>query len=152
MDRHRDRTAFLALLVPSPATAATQINRVSRPKLKGPLRRLALASGLAMGAIGSMEVYFVESTVRTGVSLSTAGLLFTIGAALGVATRLFVGVAADRRPTNVLVASSVLILVGALGFIAIGFGETLPLIGIGAAWPLELGRAGRGCSYSEWLR
>lgn len=101
----------------------------------------ALAAAFALGtaAAGSLTVFFVESSVAAGVSLSSAGAILSVASGAGVATRLFVGWLADRGNRSQLPRIGAMLCLGALGFFAIasGFKEIFlvgAFLGFAAGW------------------
>ena len=72
--------AISTISVPkSTARGTVQVTRVrGRVPVRGPLWTLAIAGGFAIGAIGAIQIYFVEASVARGLSVSTAGSLLAI--------------------------------------------------------------------------
>ena len=138
--------AISTISVPkSTARGTVQVTRVrGRVPVRGPLWTLAIAGGFAIGAIGAIQIYFVEASVARGLSVSTAGSLLAIGGAVGVAARLVVGWLQDRRGGDVFVSTVVLLGVGATGFLVAGLGRGLPLAVLGTALAFGAGQGWTG--------
>lgn len=108
-----------------------------------------LAAGISLGAAaaGTLGAFLVSSGVAAGMAESSAGLLLTGGSAVGIAMRLAAGHRADRRGSGHLRVVAIMLLGGAVAFVALaagsaGSGLTLvhvlatPLaFGAGWAWP-----------------
>lgn len=80
---------------------------------------IVLASAAALGAMAAnaLGAFFVDSSVTSGVDEATAGLSFAAGSAAGLVMRVWAGWMADRRASGKLLAVSVLLFVGALGYL-----------------------------------
>ncbi|MEU4746234.1 MFS transporter, partial [Actinosynnema sp. NPDC023658] len=63
----------------------------------------------------AMAAYLVVTAVDVGFSPAGAGLMLSLGSASGFASRLVVGLAADRWRPDLLLTASVMITLGALG-------------------------------------
>ncbi|HLG01037.1 MAG TPA: MFS transporter [Acidimicrobiia bacterium] len=104
---------------------------------------LGLAGGLGATAANTLGAFLVASTVNTGVSEGAAGLLYALGSAVGLASRVLVGVAADRaRRSDTLPMVGVMLTGGAVGFGLLATGNRTVLIpavllayGLGWGWP-----------------
>ena len=138
--------AISTLSVPK-LTAHGPINlrrgRGRRP-VQGPLWTLAIAGGFAIGAIGAIQIYFVEVSVARGLSISTAGSLLAIGGGVGVAARLVVGWFQDRRGGDVFASTVFLLGLGAVGFLVAGLSSGLPLAVVGTALAFGAGQGWTG--------
>jgi predicted MFS family arabinose efflux permease len=125
-------TALVAItvLVPAPPARKPKLEGSSQTKIptKGPLLRLALAAGFGIGAIGAMQIYFVESAVHRGLGVGTAGALLAAGGAVGIAARMGAGLTLDRRGGDVFLASVLFLGLGAIGYLVMGLG-----VGLGTA-------------------
>ncbi|MDP9998445.1 MFS transporter [Pseudarthrobacter sulfonivorans] len=104
---------------------------------------LSAGGGLAAGAATSLGIFFVASSVSSGISPASAGYLFALLGLLGLASRIGLGALADRMTrVGPYRLASWLMFAGATGFFLQAVGET-PLIIIGAvvgymagwAWP-----------------
>lgn len=131
-----------------PKTAARGSSQVTRKRrrgpVQGPLWTLAIAAGFGIGAIGAIQIYFVEASVARGFSVGTAGTLLAIGGGVGVAARLVVGWFQDRRGGDVFIGTVFLLAVGAVGFLVAGLGRGLPLAVIGTALAFGAGQGWTG--------
>jgi MFS family permease len=110
-----------------------------------PFRVMAvLATGVALGAAtaATLGAFFVTAGVEAGLSEGTAALTLTLGSALVVTVRLTAGVLADRRGGGHLRQVTVMLAVGAFGYLLFAVGRPgLMLVGVplafgaGWAWP-----------------
>jgi MFS family permease len=107
---------------------------------RGGLIAITVGAGLAAAAATSLGVFMVDSAVESGMTPTSAGLLFAASALLGLVVRIVLGAAMDRHPGRspyVLVAN--LLLGGAAGFLLLALGEGIwfmagSLIAYGAGW------------------
>jgi predicted MFS family arabinose efflux permease len=106
-----------------------------------PLAVLAVGTTLGAGVGNSFGAFFVESAVAAGQAPATAGLLAAGGSALGVLSRLGLGMLADRRDGRWFLVVAAMMLAGApaSALMALGAPATvLPAVvlayGIGWAW------------------
>ena len=107
-------------------------SQADRGTPRGGLLVLTIGAGLAAAAATSIGVFLVDSAVQSGMTPSTAGLLFAGSALLGLLIRIGLGAAMDRYPGRspyVLIAN--LLIVGAVGYLLLGIGGT-PFFTIGA--------------------
>lgn len=104
------------------------------------LVRVALASGLGALAANSMGAFYVESAVRAGQGLATAGLLLSFGSVCGITVRLATGWLADRNAWDPLRMAAGLLVAGTTGYLLLGYvpataGLVLgTVIAFGAGW------------------
>lgn len=103
---------------------------------------LGAGVGFASMAISSMAAFFVESAVKSGIALETAGVLLAFGSALGISFRLIGGWVADGRQMGRLTAVAVMLLFGAAGMCLMAIGSSfwifpaiLLAFGPGFGWP-----------------
>jgi MFS family permease len=145
-----------ALLVP--VGAAAEVPRLRRrgagvtlstegqsPEGRLPLRImavLALGGALGAGAAGTLGAFLVSSGVEAGLGEGTAGLALSVGSGLGIATRLWAGMVADRRTGGHLRRVAVMLALGAFGYLLLATGQPGPFLaglplafGAGWAWP-----------------
>jgi MFS family permease len=103
-----------------------------------------LAIGISLGAAsaGSLGAFLVSSAVESGISEGRAGLLLSVGSAVGVAMRLVAGVRADVRGGNHLRVVAFMLLGGTVAYALLATGSSwvhlaaTPLaFGAGWAWP-----------------
>jgi MFS family permease len=111
-----------------------------------------LAAGISLGAAsaGTLGAFLVSSGVEAGMGESSAGLLLTVGSAIGVTMRLLSGSRADRRGSGHLRVVAMMLLGGAIAYVALAVGSAgsggttstaihllaTPLaFGAGWAWP-----------------
>lgn len=104
----------------TPATGSELSDRTAgrraRPPLDTPLVLLAVfAVGVGLGAAvaSAQTTFLVSGAVESGVGEGLAGLLLTIGSALGIVSRLLNGVRADTRGGGHLRVVAVMLLGGA---------------------------------------
>jgi cyanate permease len=121
--------------------AAWSPGRVDRRR-RGPLLVLACGVGLGAAAAGALSQLLVSGGVAAGIDEGAAGLLLSIGSAVGIASRLVVGARADRRPGDQLVTVVAMMVVGSVAYAALGAGvpwiylvATPVAFGAGWAWP-----------------
>ncbi len=106
------------------------------------LGTLAVAAAFSTAAAITLGGFFVESAIDAGIEPGQAGLAFAAGSFISIVVRMAVGMAADRRPGNLLGVVAAMIALGALtsalytwrspGVQLIG----VPLaFGAGWAWP-----------------
>ncbi len=116
---------------------------VAKPDLGWRMLWLMAAVGVLGGGAANILVgYLVSGAVAAGVSPGPAGLLLTFGSALGIASRLANGWAADRASFDVLLRVILLFAIGTFG--ALGLMVNTPIayllatpvvFAAGWAWP-----------------
>lgn len=94
----------------------------------GPLLFLAAASSLAVGSASTLGAFFVASAVAQGHTPGTAGVWLAIGSFASIAIRVLLGWRADRREGGNLTAVIGLLLVGAVGFLLLGYAAPLAVL------------------------
>ncbi len=115
---------------------------------QSPLNALVIAGVAAMflsfGA-GALNAWVVESGVDAGLGKGTAGLMLSIGAALGIAIRVGWGMRLDRMSWHPFVIAGVMVFSGAIGAIGLaGRSATIHIIATvvafsgGWIWPVFL--------------
>ena len=115
---------------------------------QSPLNALVIAGVAAMflsfGA-GALNAWVVESGVDAGLGKGTAGLMLSIGAALGIAIRVGWGMRLDRMSWHPFVIAGVMVFGGAIGAIGLtGRSSTIHIIATvvafsgGWIWPVFL--------------
>ena len=107
-----------------------------------PLVLLAVAVAFAAAANGSLATFLVSAGVEAGIGESEAGLILTVGSALGISSRLLAGYRADRRGGRHLPVVSLLLLGGSAGYLLLAPGGMVTHLagaavafGSGWAWP-----------------
>ncbi|MEM8904137.1 MAG: MFS transporter [Actinomycetota bacterium] len=102
------------------------------------------ASGMVFGAAtaGAIGAWVVSSAEASGVASGSAGLLLTLGSAIGICSRVIVGWRADRTRRAPLRTVSTMLAIGAIGVAALSSGDLAVLLpavaiafGAGWAWP-----------------
>lgn len=115
---------------------------------QSPLNALVIAGVAAMflsfGA-GALNAWVVESGVDAGLGKGAAGLMLSIGAALGIAIRVGWGMRLDRMSWHPFVIAGVMVFGGAIGAIGLtGRSATIHIIATviafsgGWIWPVFL--------------
>ncbi|MGX7827206.1 MFS transporter [Actinokineospora sp. 24-640] len=127
-------TAVAAPRVPFRATRAATSRIASTD-----LFLLAAAAALGAGAANAMAAYVVVTAVDSGFSPAGAGLMLSLGSAAGFASRLLVGLAADRWRPDLLMTAAGMIALGALGLGMFAIGGSVAflvglLLGFAAGW------------------
>lgn len=103
---------------------------------------IAISGGLGSASANALGAFVTTTAVDVGFSPWAAGLVLSLGSAVGLIVRLGAGVLADRGNPNLIRAITVMLLIGAAGYalmavhsqpvflagVAIGFGA-------GWAWP-----------------
>jgi predicted MFS family arabinose efflux permease len=84
------------------------------PPPRGALGSLAVAAAFSTAAAITLGGFFVESAIDAGIATGTAGLAFAVGSLVSILVRLGVGIAADRRPGNLLGVVAAMLVLGAL--------------------------------------
>ncbi|WP_298403976.1 MFS transporter [Ferrimicrobium sp.] len=96
-----------------------------------PLIFLAVGIGLGAGAANGLGAFFISSTASIGVSLGTAGYLASVGSLASLITRIASGYFADRRNGNHFVVVTIMLSIGAVGYILLSLGQR-PLVVLAA--------------------
>lgn len=82
----------------------------------GPVHLFALTAALATAATIGLVAFLVVFAVRSGMSEWQAGVLLAATSAAAAASRVGLGLVADRRPRHVLGQVVAMLVVGAAGF------------------------------------
>jgi cyanate permease len=108
----------------------------------GALMVVALAAGVGAAAANALGAFLVESSVRAGLTASSAGLLLAGSSALGVLLRIYLGWRADIRSAGQLGLVTAMLAVGAGGVALLATGAVPAMIagavlavGLGWSWP-----------------
>ena len=127
------------------SSAAPRPKQTHRPTLDTPLLLLAVfAAGVGLGAAvaSAQTTFLVSGAVESGLGEGLAGLLLTIGSALGIASRLANGARADVRGRGHLRVVALMLLGGAAACAAFAVSEPWSYIvatplafAAGWAWP-----------------
>lgn len=126
---------------PRPPTADD--SKTDRGTPRAGLVIITIGAGLSAAAATSLGIFVVDSAVESGITLSSAGLLFAASALLGLVVRILLGAAMDRHsgPSPYVLAAN-LMLGGALGFVLLALGAgpwfaagSLIAYGSGWTWP-----------------
>jgi predicted MFS family arabinose efflux permease len=117
----------------------------AKPVLDTPLLLLgvfALGVGLGAAVASAQTTFLVSGAVESGLGEGVAGLLLTLGSALGIASRLLNGVRADVRGGGHLRVVAIMLIGGALACAMFALSEpwsylvATPLaFAAGWAWP-----------------
>jgi len=100
------------------------------------VRALAVTGVFGGSAVGCLTAFFVISVTDTGITEAHAGLLLTVGSAIGLAARLLLGFRSDRRAGTGLPLIAFLLAAGGVGYLL--FAVRIPLTQI-AAIPIVFG-------------
>lgn len=121
--------------------AATSAESVRGSGLRA-LLLIAVAGGLGSAAANALGAFVTTTAVHVGFDPAAAGLVLSLGSAVGLAVRLLVGVAADRRNLDPLLVIMVMLLLGSLGYAMMAMDTPIPFVagavvgfGSGWAWP-----------------
>lgn len=114
----------VSILIPILALGALQLSPPMRVRARvvnarvvdRQLLLLTLTVGLGMAAVTSLQTFFVESAVASGVQPGRAGTLLAAGAVLGIFSRVFFGWRADRASRTSLQILAALMAVGGVGY------------------------------------
>jgi predicted MFS family arabinose efflux permease len=137
------------------ATALWNVRRViapvgrldrSIPKSLTPRRTLVIAAigfGCMAFAAGALNGWIVSSGVESGIGEGRAGLLLSLGAAFGIAVRLFVGTRIDSLRASPMLFAAGLSMFGAAGIAILSMQSatsvligTVLAFGAGWVWPV----------------
>jgi MFS family permease len=105
-----------------PQVGGRSRDRAAAPKerVRVPLPPLVvLGAGIAFGAAaaGTLGAFLVNAAVDAGIAEGSAGLLVSIGSAIGIAVRLFAGSRADRRGSGHLRVVSLMLIAGSFAYV-----------------------------------
>lgn len=100
---------------------------------------LAAVTGLGSAAANAMGTFVTVSAVQIGYQEAAAGLLLSLGSAVGLLVRLGAGAVADRRRPDLLLMVSVMLGLGGVGYLLLAVGHPLAfflglVLGFGAGW------------------
>lgn len=110
-----------------------------RVRLDPLILRIAIAGSLGSVANNTMRVFFVESAVAQGESLTTAGLILSLASASGIITRLIGGWRSDRSSRDPLTSAAVMMIIGSFGYALMSYASgTLTLI-VAAVFGIAMG-------------
>lgn len=96
----------------TPGPAGVPVRRLSVP----PLVVLAAGIGLGSASAATLGAFLVTSAVAAGISEASAGLLVSVGSAIGIAARLVVGGLADRRDGGHLRVTAWMLVAGCAAY------------------------------------
>lgn len=100
----------------------------ARAPLTPALVTLAVGAGIGTMAAGAANGFLVVSGVDAGLSEGAAGLLLALGSVLTVATRVALGVLADRPGTRHLLLTAGMLVLGAVGLVLLASGRPAPFV------------------------
>jgi cyanate permease len=89
------------------------------PRVRVPMRPLVvLGIGIGFGAAaaGTLGAFLVNAAVAAGIAEGPAGLLVSVGSAIGIAVRLLAGRLADRRAGGHLRVVSLMLVLGSVAY------------------------------------
>ncbi len=106
------------------------------------LRLIALGSGLAAASASCLPIFVVSGAVAAGWDEVQAGIIFASASGVGIIARLLWGRHADRRGEKHLKTVAMMLVGGAIGFLALATGNLMfyPIgaavaFGLGWGWP-----------------
>ncbi len=118
---------------------------VAKARLDSPvtvLAGLAIGIGLGAAAAGALTAFLVSGAVEAGLGEGVAGLLLTIGSAIGITSRLLAGARADTRTGGHLRVVAWMLIGGAVAYLAMALGTPASYVlatplafAAGWAWP-----------------
>ena len=123
-------TLVLVLAVLEPIAPEDRRSPVARPDSTRMALILAAASGglMSFGA-GSLNAWLVSSGVDAGLGEGTAGIVLSLGAASGIAMRLYSGTRVDAMSRKPFFVGGLTALVGAVGMASLGARVTAVHVG-----------------------
>jgi MFS family permease len=135
--------ALGALLVAPPhAAGRRRADAVTGERATAALVVIAIAAGLGSAAANALGIFLVASAVERGIDPGSAGLLLTMGSAVGLSMRLASGWLADRRTGRHVAVVAISLLLGAGGLALLAVPGTPALVlgtvlgfGLGWSWP-----------------
>lgn len=133
--------AAVVVLIPGGSPRGERVSRAARPVLarRRVLAAIAIGGGSAAMSVGSLAAFVVIAAVESGMDEGSAGVLVAVASALGLLIRVGGGWAADRAGSRGFLPVSVMLAVGALGFLLLA-GQQVPtvivgtIIAYGAGW------------------
>ncbi len=135
--------ASLVMVIGAPDPDRVERRRMRPVSSRRSLIAAALAGTLLAFAAGSTNSWLVSSGVDAGMGEGAAGLLLSVGAAAGIAMRLFFGFRLDTMGTSPFRAGAILAFVGSFGLAGLSVGvpsvhvaATLVAFGSGWVWPI----------------
>ncbi|GAB3679811.1 MFS transporter [Salinisphaera aquimarina] len=136
---------LLAIYTPN-ARLAVRSTQAAAPALRLPRKALMVistGSGLGMAAGSSLSIFLVPGAVVAGWSPGQAGVVFAGASIVGVSGRLLSGVLADRRDEKHLQAIALMLVAGAIGFLALALShQWLYVVGASIAFGFGWGWTG----------
>jgi MFS family permease len=123
--------ALLTVLAGDEVAAQERAARPAGPLPLAPLSVLAAAGGLGAAAGGVIGSFLVASAVEVGMGQDEAGTLLAVVSACILATRLVMGLVADRRGRGFFELVAGMLALGALGFVLLTGSAIRPFV-IGA--------------------
>lgn len=121
-----------------------ELRRGARSDVPGrPVWLLAFAAFCGVNATASLGAFYVESAVAGSIDPGAAGLILSLGSAVGILCRLGWGWLGDRHPRHHFTLLTAILVTGAAGFLAMsraaGVAQllvvTMLVFGTGWAWP-----------------
>lgn len=103
------------------------------------LLALAAVTGLGAAAANAMGTFVTVSAVEVGYSEAAAGLVLSLGSAVGLAVRLAVGALADRAQPDLLRMVAIMLGLGGVGYLLLALEQPVAflvglVLGFGAGW------------------
>jgi MFS family permease len=100
---------------------------------------LAAVTGLGSAAANAMGTFVTVTAVHIGYQEATAGLVLSLGSAVGLAVRLAAGAVADHRRPDLLRMVTIMLALGGVGYLLLAVGHPAAfliglVLGFGAGW------------------
>jgi MFS family permease len=129
-------------LVPTERTESRRSRSNGGERATAALVVIGIGATLAAGSANALGTFLVDSAVTRGLAPGPAGLVLTLGSAVGVAARIGGGWMADRLPDRQIGVIAGMLTVGAAGLALQALTGTATLVvgvvlgfGLGWAWP-----------------
>ncbi len=129
-------------LVPTERTESRRSRSNGGERATAALVVIGIGATLAAGSANALGTFLVDSAVTRGLAPGPAGLVLTLGSAVGVAARIGGGWMADRLPDRQIGVIAGMLTVGAAGLALQPLTGTATLVvgvvlgfGLGWAWP-----------------
>lgn len=136
-------TGMILVLLTLPGRTAFALGESGHPDptdvVSRPLVTLAVAAGFGAAAGNAVTAFYVPSLVDSGFSAGSAGLWLAVGSVCGIGGRVLWGWVADRHDGGDLWRLGLLLAVGALGFLLLGFARSPVVLGFATALAFSAG-------------
>ena len=141
----------------SAAAVRAGLDDAPRPRRDGvpssrALLMIATAAGFASAAVNCLSPFFVDSAVARGASPALAGVMLSIGGAVGFASRIAWGWVADRRGRGSLQLTILLLGTGTLGLALLSVASELPILAVAVLLAFAAGSGWSGLLHFAVVR